>query len=143
MSTQDRATGPAKPLTEVTVMVSVLPVVAPEVKLSEGDPAESDKDAPVRLTVMFAELTVVEPLVPVTLTLSTPEVPSVVLMVSVLGEELPAVRVAVAGRMMQLPAAVPLALVTAQPRDTLPAKVVGEATAMTSVLPVVAPEMRL
>ncbi len=143
LGTQVRVTEPAKPLMEVTVMVSVLPVVAPEVKLSEVGEAESEKDAAVRLTAIFAELTTVEPLVPVSLTLSTPEVPGVVAMVRVLSEELPAVSVAMAGRMVQLPAAVPLAVVIVQPRVTLPAKLVVEATVTTSVLPVVAPEMRV
>jgi hypothetical protein len=63
---------------------------------------------------MVDDVTTVEPLVPVTVTLSTPEVPGVVVMVSVLVALPPEARVPDVGERAQEPAAVPLPLVAEQ-----------------------------
>jgi len=138
---QVRATGPAKPLMEVRVTVLV-PLV-PEIRLRVVGDADMVKDEATRVTVTADEVTMVDPLVPVTVTWRTPEVPGVVRIVRVGVAELPEVRISDAGRMVQVPAAVPLMFVTVQVRATVPAKLLVEATVTTSVLPVTAPEMRL
>jgi hypothetical protein len=63
---------------------------------------------------MADDVTTVEPLVPVTVTLRTPEVPGVVVMVSVLVVLPPEVRVPEVGKRAQVPAAVPLLFVAEQ-----------------------------
>jgi len=141
---QARATLPTKPFVEatVTVLVTVFPEMSvPAVGSAAGDGVRVKAEA-VRLTVMVAELTVVDPLTPLTLTLRMPEVPVVVAMVSVLVAVLPAVSVAAFGRMVQLPAALPLAVVTAQLSCRVAAKLFTEVMVMASGL-VVAPEIRL
>ena len=91
---------------------------------------------------MAEEVTTVVPLVPVTVTLRTPEVPGVVVMVSVLVPVPPEVsETGVVGE--HEPAAVPLTFVTEQLTTTAPAKLLVEVSVITSVLPVVAPEIRL
>jgi hypothetical protein len=75
-------------------------------------------------------------------TLSTPEVPGVVVMVSVLVPVPPEVS-ATGVVAAQVPAAVPLTLVTVQEVTTEPTKLLVEVSVKTSVLPVVAPEIRL
>jgi hypothetical protein len=65
-----------------------------------------------------------------------------VLIVSVLLPEPPAA--SVTGELIvQVPTTLPLAVVTAQARATVPAKPFCEVTVMLFVLPVVAPEMKL
>lgn len=62
-------------------------------------------------------------------------------MASVLVAVPPAVSVAALGRIVQAPAAVPLAVVTEQRSWSVPAKAPVEAMVMASTLPVVAPDM--
>jgi hypothetical protein len=143
VATQLTVTVPAKPLTEVRVTTLVLPVVAPEVRLSVSGKAAIVNEDAVRLTVMAEDVTTVVPLVPVTVTLRTPEVPGVVVMVSVLVPVPPEVSVTEPGDMAQVPAAVPPTLVTVQVDVTPPAKLLSDAKVTTSVLPVVTPEIRL
>ena len=138
---QVRATGPVKPLTEVSV--TVLVALAPEMRDTEAGDDDMVKEGAERFTAMTAEATVVLPLVPVRRMLRTPEVPTVVVMRRVLAEVLPEVRVTVGGVREQVPAAVPLTLVTTQLSVTVPAKVPVETMVRASVLPVVAPETRL
>lgn len=136
-----RETGPVKPLTEVSV--TVLVALLPEIRDTVAGDDDMVKEGAERFTTITAEATEVLPLVPVSRILRTPEVPAVVLMRRVLVEVLPEVRVTVGGVREQEPAAVPLALVTTQLSATVPAKVPVEVMVRASVLPVVAPEMRL
>jgi hypothetical protein len=139
------ATGPTKPLVEVSVRVSELPVVAPEVKLSEGADALNVKvgAAGAVIVTLIDEVTVIAPLIPVTVTLRTPLVPAVVLTVSTLVPVPPNESGTEVGATVQVPAAVPLVLDTAQVKATAPAKPFVEASVKVSVLPVVAPAVRL
>ena len=134
-------TVPAKPLVEVTVTTLVLPVVAPEMSVSVDGAAVAVRPAAFTVTFTGVEVVVMDPLTPVTVTESEPLVPAVVLMVRVELLVEPAVSVTALGDRMQLPAAVPLVLVTAQVSATVPAKVPVEVTAIDDVLPVVAPEI--
>jgi hypothetical protein len=142
---QVRATEPAKPLVEVSVRVSELPVVAPELKLSEGvDSLNVKVGAAGAVTVTtIDEVTVIAPLAPVTVTLRVPLVPAVVLTVSTLAPFPPDVSVTEMGATAQVPAAVPLAVDTAQVRATVPENPLNGASAKESVLPVVAPAGRV
>jgi len=139
---QPIVTVPAKPLTEATVITLVLPVVAPAAIFSVVGSGVSVKDDAVSVTAMAEEVTTVVPLVPVTVTFNTPEVPGVVVMVNVLVPVPPEVR-ATGVVEAQVPAAVPLTLVTVQLTTTEPTKLFTEAKVIASVLPVVAPEMML
>jgi len=136
-----RATVPVKPFVEVRV--TVLVALLPETRLTVAGAGDMVKDAGVRFTAINAEVTVVLPLVPVMRMSRMPEVPGVVVMRRVLLALPPEVKVTEGGVRVQVPAAVPLALVATQVRLTRPAKLPVEVTAMVSVLPVVAPEMRL
>jgi hypothetical protein len=139
-----RATAPAKPLVEVRVRGSELPVVAPEVKLSEGTEAVNVKVGGLEVTVTATgEVTEIEPFVPVTVTLRAPLVPDVVVTVSTLVPVPPEVSVTEVGARAQVPAAVPLAVDTAQVRATVPANPFVEVSVMVEVLPVVAPATRV
>jgi hypothetical protein len=135
---QESATVPLKALTELSGVVVVLAAVAPEVRLSAAG-ALRLRDAPVTVTEMAAELTVVVPLVPVTVTLRVPAVPNVVAIVRTVLEEL-LLSTTEVGRTEQLPAALPLVVVTVHVSATVPAKLLREAMAIVSALPLVAPE---
>jgi len=142
---QVRAIVPAKPLVEAAVMVLV--TVLPEKRLPDvgrdaGDAIRVKADA-VRLTVITADVTLVDPLVPLTAKVRTPDVPVVVVMVSVLVAKPPAASVTALGVKLQPPAAVPLEETRAQLSCSVAAKLLTEATVMRSVLPVAAPEIRL
>jgi len=89
---------------------------------------------------MLEEVITVAPLVPVTVTVSEPLVPGVVMTVSVLVVVPAAARVTGVGAMEQVPS---VEGVTEQVIATDPAKLLTEARVTTSVLPVVAPEINV
>lgn len=135
-------------MTEATVIVSVLPVVAPEVKAKDGDVGVSVKEGAVSVAVTFvdavvamAEFAVVP--VPVMVAVRTPLPPAVVAMLTVVFAVPPDVRSTEAGDTVQEPAAVPVPLrfAAAQVRATLPTKPLVDATVTTLVT--VVPEMKV
>ena len=105
---QVRTTGPENPLTEVAVIVSVFPVVAPEVKLSVVDPGVRVKEDAVSVAVItgVGAVALVAPEVAAIDRLRTPLVPGVEVSVTVEVPVPPAV--SVTGVAVQAPAAVPL-----------------------------------
>jgi len=137
---QVRTTGPENPLTEVAVIVSVFPVVAPEVKLSVVDPGVRVKEDAVSVAVItgVGAVALVAPEVAAIDRLRTPLVPGVEVSVTVEVPVPPAV--SVTGVAVQAPAAVPLVLLAVQATVTVPAKPLVEVTVTGVVLPVVAPD---
>jgi len=139
VTVQVRATVPTKLFTDLRAMESVLPVVAPEINeiaVEVGMTVKVGVLPAVTVTVMTDEVTTVDPLVPVTVTVKTPA--AVVVRLSVEVPVPPEVRVLEVGERAQVPL-VPLTLVTAQVRATVPVKPPVDVVVMTSVLPVVAP----
>ena len=136
---------PAKPLVELRASVSEFPVVAPDVKLSDGLETPKVKvDEPAStVTAIGDEVITVPPLLPVTVTLRAPLVPAVVLIVTTLAPVPPDVSATDAGLTEHVSPAVPLELVTEHVRATVPAKVFSEANATFAVLPVFAPDAKL
>ena len=140
LSAQESATAPAKFPVEATVSVVVLPVVAPEVKLSEEGEELKVNEGAVTVTVTV-DVTVRLPLIPVTTTDSVPAPPTVLLlMVSVLMPVPPDVSVTEAGAREQVPAAVPVKVVTLQVRPTVPEKVFTDASVRLSMVELLDPD---
>ena len=112
---QAKVTAPAKPLLEVTVLVAVLPVVAPEVKLSAAG-CDKVKPAPFTATAMtvFGSALVVVPLklrVPTTVAEKLPVVPRLEATVTVAVAVPPAAMVTVAGLTEQVADVPPVPMV--------------------------------
>jgi hypothetical protein len=140
-----RPTVPAKVFTEANVTLAVLPVVAPDIKLCDGFATLKVNAGALASTVtaIADEVTTVPPLLPVTVTLRTPLVPAVVLIVTTPAPIPPDASTTDAGLIKHVPAAVPLELATEHVSATVPAKVFAEANTTRELLPVVAPDMRL
>ena len=136
------ATPPTNPLVEVSVMVSVLPDVAPGARVMVVGEAARVNDGDGTVTRMGNELAATSgPLVPNTVTTREPLVPAVVLMVSTLFPRLPEVSATEVGAREQVPAKVPVALAAEQVRAAVPAKLFTEASVRLSV--VVAPDVNV
>jgi len=128
------ATAPANPFVDATEMLLV--ALAPGTTVAAPGVAVTVKPgvaAGVTETTITEEVSTVDPLVPVTVTSRTPAVPAVVLMVNTEFATAPELTTAEAGAIEQLPAAVPLAVLTEQPSATVPAKLFTEATVIESV----------
>jgi hypothetical protein len=138
------ATVPAKPLVEATEMLLVAgtPEVA-ETELGFAAKVNPGEAGAATETAIADAVTTAVPLVPVTTTSRTPEVPATVFIVSTSFAAEPAVKPTDTGATEQLPAAVPLAVLTAHVSATAPAKLLTEATVIESVPPAPATSERL
>jgi len=142
----EKLTEPVKPFTEETVIVSVFPEVAPEVKLRVEGAAARVKVGAVRVatTVVEAVAARVAPVVvpvPEIVAVSVPEVPGVVVIVTPVVIVPPETRATEVGRTEQAPAAVPDELAVMHVRATVPVKPFVEVRV--TVLVALLPEMRL
>lgn len=137
-------TVPTKPLTEVSCRLVVLPLRGADVTTVSGDGvAAAVKLEPVTVTSTAGDVITTPPLVPVTVTLRVPVVPTGVTILRVLTLEPPEVTETLLGCRLQVPDVLPVTAVTVQERFTVPVKPPTEAIVIPSVFPVVAPEMKV